>query len=320
MKAYFFYGDEEFLIEREINSMREKLLDKNFSTMNYKTISNPSYADFISILRTQPMMFGNQMIVINIEKYFTQTFEDKEINEMSKALDNIADSLYIIFVYNLPRNENKKLDSRRRIYKLLMQKTATTEFASIKSYNIDALSKFINSEAKKNGVTMEVKAVQRLIEQVGNNLRDLSKEIEKLVLAAYPQKKITEKNVKEICITNEDLFAFSDILFKGQKAQALKEFRKLCDKKHPLEIISALQTMLRKTIITKLNEKKLSTFDIAKLTNQNEFVVKKTLEKFKNTPLTDLVKLKRNIANAEYNIKSGLSLSVNEEIEYAFLK
>lgn len=320
MSIYFFYGDEEYNIEQEINKLRKKLLDKNFASMNYKVVDNPNFADLISLLRTQPMMFGNMMIVINCENFFPKTFEDTEILEIEKAMEDNVESLCIIFVAKLPRNEGKKLDSRKKIYKTLTKLAQTQEFPTFKSYKVDDIASWLNKEAKKHDVTLEKDAAIALIEQVGNNLRDLAKELEKLKLLAYPETKITKKMVKEICISNEDLFVLADFLMKGDKGKALLEFRKLLDKKYSLEILSALQTMLRKWITLKSKSREKSLFELSKLTGQHEFVVKTTLEKMKDTPLRDLVKLKQNLTEAEYKIKSGQTIDHIGELEKAMLQ
>lgn len=319
MSIYFFYGDEDYNIELEINKLKKKLLDKNFASMNFKTADNPKFADLISLLRTQPMMFGTQMIVINCQNYFTKTFEDNELEEISKALEDNPETLCIIFVALLPRNESKKIDTRKKIYKAITKYATSQEFPTFKSYKTDEISNWINKEAKKLEITVEKDAALTLIEQVGNNLRELAKELEKLKLLAYPEKKITKKMIKEICISNEDLFAFSDLILKGDKAKALLEFRGLLDKKHSLEILSALHTILRKWILIKLKSKEMPLFELSKLTGQHEFVIKKTLEKMENTPLKDLIKLKQNLIQTEFKIKSGQSVSYIDEIENAFL-
>ena len=53
MAVYFFYGEEDFNIEKEIENLK-KSLDKNFLEMSFKTCDNPKFADLIAILRTQP--------------------------------------------------------------------------------------------------------------------------------------------------------------------------------------------------------------------------------------------------------------------------
>lgn len=332
MSIYFFHGDEDYNIEQEIKKLKKKLLDKNFAAMNFKTANNPNFPDLISLLRTQPMMFGTSMIAINCKDYFSKSsadedsaagdskgFSDNQLKEISNALEDNQDNICIIFVANLPRNEGKKIDSRKKIYKIIAKYAQVQEFPTFKTYKIDEISNWINKEAKKHEITFEKPAILALIEQVGNNLRELSLELEKLALLAYPQKVITKKMVKEICISNEDLFTLADYILKGQKAHAIIEFHKLLERSHPLKIMSALQTMLRKWITIKAKSKEVSLAEIAKMTGQHEFVVKTTLEKMKNTPLADLVKLKQNLINSEFKIKAGESLNVEDEIENAIL-
>lgn len=319
MGIYFFYGDEDYNIEQEIKKLRKKLLDENFASMNFKVVNNPNFADLIALLRTQPMMFGNQMIVINCENYFSKALEDNELDEISKALEDNVSSLYVVFVVALARNEGKKLDSRKRIYKIITKFAQTQEFPTFKTYKTDEIINWINKEAKKLEITVEKEAAMTLIEQIGNNLREMVQELEKLKLLAYPQTTVTKKMVKEICISNEDLFAFADCLLKGDRGHALLEFQKLLDRKHPLEVLSALQTMIRKWIIIKAKSKDLPLFEVAKLTGQHEFVVKTTLEKMKETPLKTLVKLKQDLTSAEYKIKSGQSVNHIEEVQTALL-
>lgn len=319
MSIYFFYGDEDYNIEQEIKQLKKKLLDKNFAAMNCKSVNNPSFPDLVSYLRTQPMMFGTQMIIINCAEYFSKTFEDSQLEEISNALEDNTENLCVVFTAIYPRNEGKKPDSRKKIYKLITKYAQTKELATLKTYKIEDISNWIIKEAKKLQITIEKDAILSLIEQIGNNLRELIKELEKLKLLAYPETKITRKMVKEICISNEDLFVFADFLLKGDKSHALIEFKKLLDKRHTLEIISAVQTMLRKWIIIKSKSSELPMFELSKLTGQHEFVVKTTLEKMKNTNLKDLVKLKQNLTNAEYKIKSGQSIDNIEDVERVLL-
>ena len=313
MAIYFYYGDEEFNIEQEVNKLK-KSLDKNFLEMSLKTYDNPKFADLISILRTQPMMFGKMLVIIKANDYFTKAFDDKELKQIEEALEDNNENLDIVFVAELPRNEGKKLDSRKKFFKLL-SKYNSKEFPSIPTYKTAELESWIRKQAKSKELEITSDAASAMISQIGNNLREINGELEKLKLFIYPQKQITTEMVKELCISNEDLFAFSDYLMKGEKDKALLEYRKLLEKKFCLEIVAALQTMLRKWILLKANSSKCSAFELSKLTGQHEYVVKLNLQKLKNTSLKDLVKLKQNLTEAEFKIKSGQSLSPETEVE-----
>jgi len=318
MAVYFFYGEEDFNIEAEIAKLK-KGLDKNFLEMSYKTYDNPKFPDLISILRSQPMMFGKMLIVINCLEYFSKTFDDKQIKEIESAIAGNNENLDIAFVAALPRDGGKKLDSRKKFFKLLAKQNSK-ECACIPTYKTAELEDWVRKQAKAKSLKINPDAVTTLISQVGNNLRQLDGELEKLRLMCYPDKVATKEIVKEICISNEDLFAFSDFLMQGEKDRALFEYRKLLEKKYPLEILSTLQTMLRRWIIIKAKSSELGSFELAKLTGQHEYVVKLTMQKLKKTSLKDLVKMKKNLTEAEYRIKSGQSFNVEDEVENAFLQ
>ncbi len=318
MAIYFYYGEEDFNIDAEINKLKSSL-DKNFIDMSYKTYDNPKFPELISILRTQPMMFGKMLIVINCLEYFSKTFEDKEIKEITSALENNSENLDIVFVAQLPRDEGKKLDSRKKLFKLLSKYNAL-EFQTIPTYKTTEIEAWTKKQAQSKKLKMSQDALTAIVSQVGNNLRQIDNELEKLKIVSYPDYLVTGEMVRENCISNEDLFALSDYLMVGEKDSALKEYRKLLDKKFCLEITSALQKMLGQWIVMKAKSSQLSAYELAKELGMNEYRVKITLQKLKKSNLRDLVKLKENITEAEYKIKAGQSLNPDSEIENAFFK
>lgn len=321
MAVYFYYGDEDFNIEIEIEKMRSKL-NQDFIAMNFQVLDNPEYPELITALRTPPMMFGDILIVINSDKYFLSQknfFEDSELDDIEDALKNNPESLNVVFVVKLPRDEGKKLDSRRKLYKILT-KYNSQEFQTFKTYKTAEISAWIKNHAKKNkDLTLNDDAIELLIEQIGNNLRQFDGELDKLKLMAHPQNIVTRKMVEEIAISNQDLFNLTELIMKNQKDKALLEFQKLTDKKHPLEILAAIQTMLRKWIILK-TKTTTSTLELSKLTGMHEFVVKQTLTKLKNTKVSDLVNLKQNLFDVECKIKSAESLDLISEVEVALIR
>ena len=319
MAVYFFYGDEDYNIEQAVEKLK-KGLDKNFAAMNYKYLNNPNFADLIASIRTQGMMFGKMLTVIDCKSYFEKTFDDSQLEEIKSALDNCLENSEIVFVVNLPRNENKKLDSRKKLFKILSKYNAQ-EFPTFKMnyYGKQDLANWIQKCAKTKEITLSQEVIDILIEQVGNNLRELDMELEKLKLIAYPQKAITLEMVHEICISNEDLFNFTELLMSKKYDKAILEYHKLLDKKHPLEILSATQTILRKRILLKLNSNK-SIDEIVAITGMSAKQVSAILKNSSNQSLKNLVHLKENLTNAEYKIKSGQTINPESEVQDAFIK
>ena len=98
------------------------------------------------------------------------------------------------------------------------------------------------------------------------------------------------------------------------------EFQNLVDKKHPLEILAAIQTMLRKLILIKIKHSSCSALELSRLTGMHEFVVKQTITKLKNTMASDLINLKQNLYNVECKIKSAEALVIVSEVEVALVR
>ena len=331
MGIYFFYGDEDYLIDKELKKYRAKL-DTTFSDMNYVAYDSLTYPELLSILTSQPMMFGKKMIVINTHKLIKKgnkresllstSLEDFQIKEIEAALEgntqneNMLD-IFFVEIYN--RDDKKtKPDTRRKLFKLLA-KYNVKEFASIPDYKTAELISIINQMAKDKNIKIDNDASKTLIEYKGNNLRDYDTELDRLQLYAYPETTITKNMIEEICISNLNLFKLLDYISADNKGKAIKELRSFLMVVHPLQIIATLQTSLKRWIYMKLNIKTSTCQEIGQKLGLHEFVIKKTLEKMKNTSVKTLVDLKLKITEAEYRIKTGQSISPEEELENAVI-
>ena len=321
---YFFYGDEEFDISNEIKKLKSKL-DKNFLEMSYKEFDNPKFPDLMFVISSQPMMFGKMLIVIGCADYFKSSkndgFDDKQMKQFENALENANENVDIVFrAYNNPDAKKKSaIDKRKKIFKILSKFNAH-EFNRIPSYKTAELETRIKQMAKNKNLKIMPDAVTRLLFQVGSNLRMLDSELEKLAVFVK-DKPATKENVKEICVNNEDLFSFVDMLIAGDKAQALEQYKKLVMTRYPLSILATLQSTLHSKIFIKANSSRYSQDALAKMLGIHPYRVKLEVQKLKNTSLKDLVKLKENLTQSEYKIKTGKSVLPPERaVEYALLQ
>lgn len=320
---YFIYGQEDFLIELELQKLKSKIVDKAFVSTNYRVYNNPKYQELIDILRTPSLMFGNVLAVVNCEKYFFDTkgkvsFEDKEIKEIEKTLETLSESLHIAFVCKVDRDSLKKVDTRRKFFKILSKYGQTFEFPEFKPYQKE-LAVWIQKQVKSKDLIMASDVVQFLIERLGTNLRVIDNELDKLKLAVYPSKSVKKDDIKNICTSTEDIFLLADYILKGQKDLALLEFKKLCTNKHYLEILAVLQTNFTKLASMKIDSLNHNSFEIAAKTKLPEFIVKKQLEKLKKVPMDRLVQIRKNLLEAEYRVKTGEIAFYELPVELALL-
>ena len=112
----------------------------------------------------------------------------------------------------------------------------------------------------------------------------------------------------------------ADLIISGNKNEILKQYSLLTEKRHPLEIFSVLQNNFQKFIFIKNYEKNMNNKEISIELKLHEFIVMKTKEKLKNVSLDRLVKIRENLTDAEYKIKTGQVLSNEIILELALLR
>ena len=321
MALFLFYGQEEYLMEKEIKKLKNELLDASFLSMAYKILDNPPYNALMECIQSAPLMFGNTLSLINLDKYLIGnklSLDDKQIESIDFALKNISDSVNIIFVCKIPRDEYKKPDSRKKFYKTLSKYAQVREFVQFKNYD-KQLPIEIQKMAKAKDLTISSDNIGLFIEQLGVNLTLLDSELEKLKIALYPKKIIDSEAIKKYCTSSEDVFILSDLIIQGNKNEILKQYNLLTEKKHPLEIFSVLQSNFQCYIFIKNYERTMSLADIAIRVKRPEFVVQQIQKKLSKISMEKLIDIKQKLTRAEYKLKSGQSVSGEMVLELAIL-
>lgn len=321
MAVFLFYGQEDYLLEKEIKRLKSELLDDSFMSMAYKVVDNPPFNTLLDCVQSAPLMFGSTLSVIYLDKYLVGaklSLDDKQIESINYSLSTLSDSVNIIFVCKIPRDENKKPDSRKKLYKAIAKYAQVREFPQFKTYQKE-LNSQIAKMAKEKELTISSDNIALMIEQLGANLTLIDSELEKLKIAVHPQKTVNEEAIKKYCVSSEDVFILADLIIQGNKNEILKQYSLLTEKRHPLEIFSVLQSNFQRFLFIKNYEKKMSTKEIALKLKLHEFIVMKTQEKLRKTSLDKLIKIRENLINAEYKMKTGQSASSETVLELALL-
>lgn len=310
MSINFFYGQEYYLLENEIKKIKSECLNSDFITMNYKIFDNPKGMELIECCQSAPLMFGDMLYVIHVDKYLLgndMSLTDEQLIMFEDALKNVQNTVHLVFVCKIPQDEFKKPDGRKKFYKILTKYANSKEFAKFRTFD-KQLPSIIIGLAKDNGLKLSLGVCSYMIEQMGTDLTLINSELTKLSNAIYPRTSIEKEDIKTFCTITEDIFNLSDTLISGNKDEILKQYNILTEKEHPLKILSVLHGNFSKYIFIK-SYMRASDSDIAKkLGIPNEFVVKKMKEKIANIPLDKLLKLQKDLTEAEYKYKTGQAL------------
>lgn len=256
------------------------------------------------------MFFGDILYIIKADKYFLETkgkikLDDAQVSMLCESFKNIAQGVHVVLLCPVERGDKKKPDSRKKIYKAIAQSAKIEEFPAYKAYEDYKVAPIVKELAKEKDITLQGDLATLLVQYCGTNIRDLDMHLEKLKLYAYPDKKITPDMLKEVCLLGEDIFSIPDLILKKDYTLALEQISKILQKSHYLEILGFLQTSITNLLKTKVYSSSCSSFDISRKTGQHEFVVKKNLEKLKKTDTKELLRLKLNLTQVEYMLKTG---------------
>ncbi|MBE7705744.1 MAG: DNA polymerase III subunit delta [Cyanobacteria bacterium SIG30] len=310
MPIHLLWGDEDFNIEEKIKEFKKTILKDDINPLNYRKIDNPSFVKLEEILRTQGMMFGDILFIINANKYFINEgkasfITEKETDEIVKCIQELPSSIHVVFVCKVEPESNKKPDSRKKLYKAVDKYGTIENFPMFKPWETQKAVIWVKNRAKKLKLEISQENAEKLIMNVGMSLRALNNNLEKLALLAHPNNVITEKILNSIVFDNADVFKVTDLIVQGNFVKALSEIIKLTEKKEPLAIMAVLQTAITKLLQIKIYETKFPPSEISRKIGQHEFVVKQNAKKVQNVSTKELVRLKQNLTEIEFKIKTG---------------
>jgi DNA polymerase-3 subunit delta len=293
-KISLFYGDEDFLLDGELKSIRGK-----YSEFNYERINGEKgeLDKVIPALTTPPLLGGDRLVVIDSLKY-----DDEDEEKLFGVLKDLDESVRLIFIYY------EGLDKRRKFFKLIEKIGEVKEFKSFTEWEQDKVLAWIANRVKFYGKKMGGHAADLLTEIVGGNLRMLDKEIEKIATYIGDRDLIDEKDVSKLASSGEaDAFALSNALRDKNTREAVECLNRLFkDNQDPHMLIGMLAKLYRMLIQVKyLEDKGLGQYDIARELSAKPFFIKKCQEKTGKFTLKELAKDIMMLHRADLKMKSG---------------
>ena len=321
MAVYLFYGQEYYLMDKEIKRLKDELLDVSFLSMSYKMLDNPEFPQLMECLQSAPLMFGNTLSLIYFEDYLVgnaKSYDDKQIESIDFALKNINPSVNVIFFCEISRDEQKKVDGRKKLFKTISKYAQVKEFPIFPSWDKQLPNEIIKI-AKEKDLTISSSVIGSVVAQLGTNLALINCEFDKLKSAIHPKKTIDVESLQKYCTSADDVFALVDVILQGKKDEVVRQYNLLTEKKHPLEIIASLQTSFRQFLYIKNYEKNLSDKEIALKLKIHEYRVGKTREKIAKISLERLIDIRKKLLDAELKNKSSDSFIGEIVLELAVL-
>ena len=274
---YLFYGEEQLLINNEIEKMinDNKIDDFNISKYN---LEETLLKDIIEDANTTSLFSDKKLIIVDNSYIFIRTTKkviEQDTDLLMEYLNNANPDTIIVFIIN-----NDKLDSVKKICKLMKEKGSIKEF---------------NTPTNINNYVFKL--------------------LDKLKLYKIDDKTINKEDIINLTNKNIDLniFTFIDNIINKNKNDALNTYKEMLKlNEEPIKIIIMLANKFRLMYqACELSKKGFPIDDIATKLNAKRYPVQLALEKGYRYDSEVLLHHLDELANLDSNIKMGL---VDKEI------
>jgi DNA polymerase III delta subunit len=189
----------------------------------------------VAASRTLPMMAPRRVVtVLQAEAVLTPRRESEGAARALEALENLVESpeaqTTLVFVAST-------VDRRSRMYKLLQKHAIIVECGIIEN-QADA-ERWVRNRVLAAGADLDPPAARLLVERAGLDLRRLRGEVDRLLLYALGQKRITVDDARTISgpVALLDDWAMTNAIEAGQAGEALRQLALMLDAGAPPEKI-----------------------------------------------------------------------------------
>lgn len=209
---YWLEGDEEFFIDEIMDYAEKKILPPAEAEFNLTIFygRDANWADIINACRRYPMFAERQVVVLK------EAQQMKDIEKLESYIERPLASTVLVVSY-----KGKTLDGRSKLSKLLKKNGEV--FLSKKIYD-SQLPAWANGYLQSQGFQITAKALNLLVDHVGNDLSRIANEVNKLSMNLGKEKNITEDDIeKYIGVSKEyNIFELQHAFSKKDHAKAIR--------------------------------------------------------------------------------------------------
>lgn len=289
--SYVLYGEEPFFIDY----LTDLLIDNALEESERGFCQNIFYGRDVDMVAlrdlcvTTPMSFTaepRQLIVVREAQDAA-----KKLDILYRYLDKPLDTTILVLAFKQTKSLDKKMPIKQ-----------ATVFKSELLKEKD-MPKWIQSEFKLAGYTIQADAVQTIVDYSGTNLDRIHNEIQKLIISAPKEKAISSQDIQQSFGIMKDYAIFDFTTAMGEKK--ISQIWKIADyyirneKNWPFELIVGILIPFYKTLYQlKLGQRlKMTTKDIAEqigvstnalwqLDKQQKYASNYTISQIENALLT----------------------------------
>jgi DNA polymerase-3 subunit delta len=309
---YVFHGEDEFSRAEALAEMKAKMGDPSLVSLNTTLLDGRkvTLAELIHTCDAVPFLGERRLVIVEGLLTRLEPPKGKEstqeagafIEELQEVLGRLPESTRLVFL------EPRSLRKGNPILKLA-QKEKRGYAKEFKPPRRGDLNRWITQRVKSKGGDILPPAVTGLAAFVGNDLRLLDQEIEKLITYVGGERPITEKDVRLLVsyVQEANIFQMVDALGHRNGQRALTLLHELLDGGQPPPYLLAMITRQFRILmqVKELSQGGASPGEIRAQLGLHRFVVDKGLEQARNFSMSQLEAIYRRLLETDTAIKTG---------------
>jgi DNA polymerase-3 subunit delta len=310
---YLFHGEDEFSRSETLAAFKNKMGDPGLVELNTTVFdgSKVTLGELQHVCSSVPFMAKRRLIIVeglltHLEpkggERARSAWQKEYLEGLAQYLKHLPETTRLVFV------ENKSIGKNNPVHRLAL----ADERGHVKEFKPPqrrGLNHWIEERVEKKGGQINAAAVETLAAFVGNDLRLLDQEIEKLVVYVNQARPISEDDVRLLVsyVQEANIFEMVDALGQRDGQRAAKLLHQLLDGgEHPLRLLGMIVRQFRIMIqVKELTGRGLSQQDIAGRLRLHRFVVKKAVAQAMNFSMEQLEAIYRKLLETDVAIKTG---------------
>lgn len=295
---YLLFGPEEYLRSQAARVISDLALSgaglREFNEAGFN-LANIDVQQAIAAACQLPMMAERRVIRITDFHRLRESDEDTLLRYIARPVE----STVMIFVAD-------ELDKRRKLSKALLDASVAVEFPLMTDAE---LSTWARSRLKELKTEADDRTLRQIIALVGQRVRRLATELDKLATAALPSNRISPELVESLVGRSRELsnFELTDHLVAGSRGPALETLRRLLDDgTEPVLLIGLIASNYHRLLLAKeLMARGTATIEVFRLVPLPFNKREEFLATARRASAIDLVRRIERIAAADLSIKTS---------------
>lgn len=310
---YVFHGEDEFSRAEALAEMKAKMGDPSMISLNTTLLDGRkvTLAKLIHACDAVPFLGERRLVIVEgllarLEppKRGKITQEARAFTEgLQEVLRRLPESTRLVFL------EPRSLRKDNPILKLARKEKQRGHAKEFKPPRRGELNWWITQRVKGKGGDILPPAVAELAAFVGNDLRLLDQEIEKMITYVGGERAINAKDVRLLVSYAQEanIFQMVDALGHRNGQRALALLHELLDDGQPPAYLMTMITRQFRILmqVKELSQGGASTAEIRSRLSLHPFVVEKGLKQARNFSMSQLDAIYRQLLETDTAIKTG---------------